>query len=91
MRGLTQEGTMLCKTCDSLLAAYELMIRRYTNAARQLAGTFGGDFTRAYTEAERLRAACQEASDKLMDHWRAAHNKKSSAYQRGTTLSPASP
>jgi len=64
---------MTCKTCDELLSLYERSVRRYVNAARNIKGTLGDDFKRAFQEAKRLRNACHLASQDLIMHWRQKH------------------
>lgn len=65
---------MTCKSCDHLLAVYERAVKLYTNAARNITGTLGDDFNVALAEAERMKLACREASDKLMMHWHEEHS-----------------
>jgi hypothetical protein len=65
---------MTCKTCSQLSAHYERAVQLYSNAARNLAGLCGDDFTKAFAEAERLRRACVTASDELKRHWVTYHS-----------------
>ena len=65
---------MICRNCDELLALYERAVKLYSNAARNIAGTLGDDFTRAVAEAERLKLVCRQASGNLMMHWRQEHS-----------------
>ena len=65
---------MFCKNCDRLLWFYQHLVRSYANTTQAMAGVGGSDLRRVLVETERLRSACLEASDRLMEHWRDEHN-----------------
>ena len=64
---------MRCATCDKLLDLYDESVKIYSRMTAKVAGALGDDFTLALSRAQTARDACQEASDKLMEHWRSDH------------------
>ena len=64
---------MVCKICKQLMAAYELAVVRYANAARNLKGLPGSDFQVASAKADGLRQDCTAASESLAAHRREVH------------------
>jgi hypothetical protein len=70
---------MDCPICNSLLLAYKVAIKLYVDAEVNIAESSlklyrGDDYKAALEEAERLRLACQDASDAFMEHWQEDHN-----------------
>jgi hypothetical protein len=65
---------MECQTCDELLAVYRDAVSLYNNADREL---LGGNFGLALQELKRLKQACRDADDALMEHLRKEHNNLS--------------
>ena len=62
---------MPCKTCVELLDRYQESIRLYTISVATLRAP--ADYARAYEATERAHQACQDARDKLMEHWLSLH------------------
>jgi hypothetical protein len=59
---------MECKTCDALLADYKRQVALYTNAEQGFRGLLRGEFPLALKELKRLKRACREADDALIEH-----------------------
>lgn len=66
-------STVGCKRCDDLLADYKNAVRVFTNAGRKFRGATRDDFPLELKELKRLRQACKDADDALMEHWRKDH------------------
>ncbi len=65
---------MVCKTCEKLLAAYQISVRSYSEATGNLKGATKDDLIFAMEDTERLHKSCREAHARLLEHWRASHN-----------------
>ena len=62
-----------CKRCSELLADYRDAVSVLTDAGRKFQGPARGDFPVALKELKRLRQACKDADDALIEHWRQEH------------------
>jgi len=65
---------MACKTCEKLLAAYQISVRVYSEATGNLRGATADDLKCAMEDAERLHGSCREAHVRLLEHWRTDHD-----------------
>src|SRR6516225_4616216 len=68
---------MECKTCDALLADYKRRVGLFTNAERGFRGLLGDEFPMALKELKRLKQACKDADDALIEHCRQDHGNLS--------------
>ena len=59
---------MECKTCDELLGEYKRRVALFTNAERGFRGRLGDEFPLALQELKRLKQACRDADDALIEH-----------------------
>ena len=59
---------MECKTCDALLIDYKRQVALYMNAERGFRGLLRGEFPLALKELKRLKQACRDADDALIEH-----------------------
>ena len=67
---------MKCKTCDTLLAAYQRSVHVFVNVVLTFREAEGDDSTMSVEEADRLQLKCKDARDALMAHWRERHDPK---------------
>ena len=65
-----------CKTRRTLLATYTRSVGLYTNAARNIVGLLGADFSLAFERTGGLRRKCKEADDASMERWRQDYAQK---------------
>jgi hypothetical protein len=65
---------MECEIYDALLANYKLAVRLFTKAELSFRGAIRDDFRLALKELKRLKQACKDADNALMDHWRQDHD-----------------
>ena len=54
---------------NAYLDAFDAAATAYLEASRQLTGTIGDDFGRAWAECERLRQACRSAHKLVLAHF----------------------
>jgi hypothetical protein len=59
---------MECKTCDALLTDYKHRVALYMNAERAFRGLLRGEFPLALKELKRLKKACRDVDDALIEH-----------------------
>lgn len=70
---------MVCITCVTLLAAYQISVHVYSEATCKLRGAIKDDMRYAMQDIERLHRSCREAHERLLDHWRADHDSAPAA------------
>ena len=59
---------MQCRTCDGLLAGFEVAVWQYATAVRSIRTVEGTARQAAFEEADRLRRECLDADNALRAH-----------------------